>query len=167
MWSINKLIGSKNVDWKRVVIDEENRFFGYSDLEIQENKKDIPKEVFTNEEMKSYIKSIKGVVYDAVHNNSDFQEEMMGLAYKGVGNDETALLHLYTSIEKKSDIPAVYCEATVILRKYKLYDEELHVINAGLKNIAKNTTHYEKLKERKEKVIILKEKSKIKSKSRK
>lgn len=165
VWSINKIIGTKNIDWKQAIIEEENRLYGYSDLQIQEEQKDIPKEVFTSKEIKDYIKSIKGIVYDATLNdNSDFQEEMLGLAYKGVDNDKTALLHLYTSIEKKTDIPAVYREATVILRRYKLYDEELHVINAGLRNIAKGTSHYEKLKERKEKVIALKEKSKIKNK---
>lgn len=160
VWSINKLIASKKIDWKKVVIEEEKRLYGYSDLEIQEEQKNIPKEVFTSEEIKSYIKAIKGIAYDASHDNSDIKEEMMGLTYKEIENDKTALLHLYISIGKKTDIPAVYREATIILRKYKLYDEELHVINAGLKNIAKDTIHYERLKNRKEKVIKLKEKDK-------
>ena len=165
VWSINKLVHEKNEDWKQIVISEEKRLFNFSNLENELTKKDNSstevEEKISPDEMKKYIKTMKVVVKSSANDNTTcFEEAQQGYSFKNCGDVKNALLHLYCSIEKKADMPAVYRDTAILLRKYKLYDEELHIINAGLRNIKKGTTHYENLKERKEKVLLLKEKSK-------
>ena len=67
----------------------------------------------------------------------------------------------YIAIGKGFDAPALYREAAVLLRKYGLLEEELIVINAGIKNVPSGNRHRTELVERKKKVQeLLKKQSK-------
>ena len=48
-------------------------------------------------------------------------------------------------MEKKFDAPALYKETAKILRKYKLYEEELRIVKLGLLNINPNSSRKELL----------------------
>ena len=80
------------------------------------------------------------------------QEELNAIDLKAMGDDKEALLHFYVAIQKRFDAPALYREAAILLRKYKLYQEELDVLEQGLRNIPKNNGHRREIEERKEKL---------------
>ena len=159
VWDINTLLFNKDKSkWKEYVADlEEKRFdFRMADKII---KKEQPKEKnevsidISKEEMISYINEIMPNVKEASKKRGDgLKEELEGLDYKDNGDYKNALYYLYIAIEKKFDAPALYRETAKILRKYKMYDEELRVINAGLNNIGINNSHRHELQERKEKI---------------
>ena len=58
----------------------------------------------------------------------------------------------YIAIGKGFDAPALYREAAILLRKYGLLEEELSVINAGIKKVPSGNRHRTELIERKKKV---------------
>lgn len=64
------------------------------------------------------------------------------------------MVEFFVAIGKKYDAPALYRNTAILLRKYKMYEEELSVIEAGLKNVPYNNRENE-LTERKEKVLKL------------
>ena len=80
------------------------------------------------------------------------KEELNAIDLKAMGDDKEALLHFYVAIQKRFDAPALYREAAILLRKYKLYQEELYVLEQGLRNIPKNNGHRREIEERKEKL---------------
>ena len=82
---------------------------------------------------------------------------------KSSGRDKEALVKFYIAIGKRFDAPALYRETAILLRKYGMYEEELSVIEAGLQNVQKNNTHWNKLFERKKKVQELIKKKKDKT----
>ena len=69
-----------------------------------------------------------------------------------MGKDKEALINFYIAIGKRFDAPALYRETAVLLRKYKMYEEELAVLDEGLRNVSKDNRHWDELKERKAKV---------------
>ena len=81
-----------------------------------------------------------------------FDEESKGLDYKSIGKDKEALVMFYISIGKGFDAPALYRECAKLLRKYGLLEEELSVLNAGIKNVPSGNSHRSELVERKKKV---------------
>lgn len=159
VWDINTLLFNKDKSkWKEYVADLEEKRFGFR-MADKIIKKEQPKEKnevsidISKEEMISYINEIMPNVKEASKKRGDgLKEELEGLDYKDNGDYKNALYYLYIAIEKKFDAPALYRETAKILRKYKMYDEELRVINAGLNNIGINNSHRHELQERKEKI---------------
>lgn len=162
VWNINTLLFNKDKSkWKEYVADLEEKRFGFrmADKIIKKEQSKEKNEVgidISKEEMISYINEIMPKVKEASKKRGDgLKEELEGLDYKDNGDYKNALYYLYIAIEKKFDAPALYREAAKILRKYKMYDEELRVINAGLNNIGINNSYRHELQERKEKIEML------------
>ena len=159
VWDINTLLANKDkFKWKKYVADLEEKRFGFrmADKIIKneqiEEKNDLTTDI-AKEEMISYINDIMPDVKEASKNRGDgLKEELEGLDYKDKGDFKKALYYLYIAIEKKFDAPALYRETAIILRKYKLYEEELRVINLGLDNMRIENSKRNELIERKEKV---------------
>ena len=166
VWDINRLLVDKDMsNWRTIVADIEQKRIGIRIADKINNNNEIypnkikSENVYTGEEILSYIYSIMPKVKEASKKKGDgYNEEIEGLSYKGI-DDKKALYYLYISMEKKFDAPALYKETAKILRKYKLYEEELKVIENGLKNINANSS-YTELIERKNKIknIIAKNK---------
>lgn len=88
-----------------------------------------------------------------------FDEASKGYSYKSVNQDKEALVQFYIAIGKRLNTPALYRETAILLRRYGMYEEELAVLDAGLKNVPEhNAVHWAKLQERKQKVQELIEK---------
>ena len=105
------------------------------------------------DEIREYLKANKDVISKGIRTQGDgFAEESKGLHYKSIGKDKEALVMFYIAIGKGFDAPALYHEAAVLLRKYGLLEEELSVINAGIKNVPNGNRHGTELMERKKKV---------------
>ena len=106
------------------------------------------------DEMRKYLSGKQNEINRAIHTKGDgFEEESQGLDYKSIGKDKEALVKFYISIGKKFDAPALYREAAILLRKYGMYEEELSVIEAGIKNLPKGAR--DMFIERKQKVLDL------------
>ena len=69
--------------------------------------------------------------------------------------DKEALVKFYIASGKRFDAPALYRESAILLRKYGMYQEELSVLEAGMKNVSKKNSHYKELTERRKKVLEL------------
>jgi len=108
------------------------------------------------DEMRAYLSSQQPAINKAINSKGDgFHEGFRGINEKAVNQDKEALVDYYIAIGKKIDAPAYYREAAILLRKYGMYEEELRVIEAGLKNVPKQNAHWNKLLERKNKVLEL------------
>lgn len=162
VWSINKLFPNGDAsNWKQVVGKIELEKFGVDMAEKQESAstaKSSKKQDHTSErdEIRRFLKDSKKEIENGIHSSGDgYSEEEKGLSYKRIGKDKEALVQFYISIGKKFDAPALYRETAVLLRKYGLYEEELKIIDQGLKVIPKNNRHRDELAERREKVLAL------------
>ena len=81
---------------------------------------------------------------------------MEEIELKKAGRDDEALVKFYIAIGKKLDAPALYQEASILLRKYGMHDEEIRVLKAGIANVPKgNSKHWEDLNARLEKAESL------------
>ena len=69
---------------------------------------------------------------------------------KKQGRDEEALVQFYIAIGKHFVAPALYRETATILHKYKMYEEELSVLEAELKYSVLNTNKKAEVEKRKE-----------------
>ena len=74
------------------------------------------------------------------------------------GKDFEAMVQFFISIGKHFDAPALYREASALLHKYGLYEEELSVLEAGLKVVPAGNKHYEQLIKKRNSIIQLLEK---------
>lgn len=149
VWDINKLFHNNPSSWKELVGNIEKERFGVSVA----NKENIqPKEdsVLTPKEILEYLNLKMPEILKASKKSGDgFEEEMKGLNLKKIGEDKEALYYFYISINKKFDAPALYSETAKLLRKYKLYEEELKVLDYGIKNVPICNSHREELIKRK------------------
>ena len=159
VWEINKLFPDGNAqNWREVVGEIEKRRFGVNmtSTPIDNNPKTRYKTKDCSaqkNEIKEYLLAKKATIDNGIKTKGDgFEEESKGLDYKAIGKDKEALVMFYIAIGKKFDAPALYRETAILLRKYGLLDEELSVINAGLKNIPNGNRHKNELAERKKKV---------------
>lgn len=160
VWDINKLFPTGNTsNWRQVVGAIEYRRFGVNMAgSMQEEVNPKPKSNFDGkrEEMRNYLASQQTIIAKGIRTSGDgFDEESQGLDLKKIGKDKEALVQFYISIGKGFDAPALYQEAAVLLRKYKMYEEELSVIETGLKNVKKSNPHWKELNDRKKKVVEL------------
>ena len=168
VWMINKILyKQQHNDWREIVGRIEYKRFGVDMANAMPEKEPKESQVLKRsdylaqrDEMRAFLSLQKGRINTAIKVQGDgFEEELSGLANKEIGQDKEALVNYYIAIGKKIDAPATYREAAILLRKYGMYQEELAVIEAGLKNVpSSNSTHWNKLKERKEKVLKLIEK---------
>ena len=156
VWDINKQFPDGNAkNWRKVVGRIEKERFGVNmadavpkEVSPSSSKMDIYKQ---RDEMRQYLAEKKKEINKGIKTKGDgFAEESQGLDYKRIGKDKEALVQFFISIGKGFDAPALYREAAVLLRKYRMYEEELAVIEAGIKNVPHNSR--EQLMERKEKV---------------
>ncbi len=159
VWEINKLFPDGNAkDWRRVVGEIEKKRFGVdmATAPVDNAPKARAKQEDRSaqkEEIREYLKANKDAISKGIKTQGDgFEEESKGLDYKAIGKDKEALVMFYIAIGKGFDAPALYRETAVLLRKYGLLEEELSVINAGIKNVPSGNRHRTELMERKKKV---------------
>ena len=162
VWSINKLLYKKKTsDWRKIVGDIERERFGVDMANAVADSKperSLKKSDYLakRDEMRAYLSSQQPAINKAIKSKGDgFHEGFRGINEKAVNQDKEALVDYYIAIGKKIDAPAYYREAAILLRKYGMYEEELRVIEAGLKNVPKQNAHWNKLLERKNKVLEL------------
>ncbi len=107
--------------------------------------------------IKLFIQSQEDFISNQINTPGDgFDEEMRGIALKKAGRDDEALVQFYIAIGKSLDAPALYREAAILLRKYKMYAEEVEVLESGIRNVPKsNTKHRADLSARLEKAKLL------------
>lgn len=156
VWDINRLFPNGNAkNWRQVVGEIEKKRFGVdmaNSVATKDKKVDIIEE---REKIRAYLTIKQDEINNRIKTKGDgFDEQTKGLHYKSIGKDKEALVEFFVAIGKKYDAPALYRNTAVLLRKYKMYEEELSVIEAGLKNVPYNNRENE-LTERKEKVLKL------------
>lgn len=150
VWSVNQCF--KNGDasnWRGVVGAIESRFFG---MDIA-NAAPAEKPILDADDIRQFLQSHKDyIANEAKIPGSGFEEQMEGIELKKVGRDDEALVKFYIAIGKKLDTPALYRETAILLHKYKMYDEEIQVLETGIANVPKsNSKHWEDLNARLEK----------------
>ena len=165
VWSINKLFPDGNASqWRKVVGQTEERMFGVDTANaepVQASADTTKKRDYAAERsaIRTYLAEQKSFIDNAVQSSGDgFKEESKGIDLKRIGKDKEALVQFYIAIGKKFDAPALYREAATLLEKYEMYDEELYVIDKGLRVIPKQNRHREELSTLRDRV--LKKKSK-------
>lgn len=170
VWSINKLLHTKNLsDWHKVVGEIELERLGVDMVNATAEKKSKPSHkksdyLAKRDEMRKYLTSKQSFINNEKTSDDDgFQDGFRGIQEESIDQDREALVDYYIAIRKKTDIPAIYKNAAKILRKYGMYEEELEVIESGLKYIPVSNKNRDTLLERKKKVIELIEKEKSKS----
>lgn len=156
VWDINRLFPNGNAkNWRQVVGEIEKKRFGVdmaNSVATKDKKVDIIEE---REKIRAYLTIKQDEINNRIKTKGDgFDEQTKGLHYKSIGKDKEALVEFFVAIGKKYDAPALYRNTAILLRKYKMYEEELSVIEAGLKNVPYNNRENE-LTERKEKVLKL------------
>lgn len=166
VWEINKLFSDGDAtNWKSVVGAIEKQEFGVD----MANADTEPKTTIHNQkadcfekrnDIRKYLASQQSVIQQGVQKSGDgFDEASKGYSYKSVNQDKEALVQFYIAIGKRLDTPALYRETAILLRRYGMYEEELAVLDAGLKNVPEhNAAHWAKLQERKQRVQELIEK---------
>lgn len=159
VWDINKLFPDGNAsNWRQVVGKIEKKRFGVDMANALPNEMSPAMSTKTNtlsqrDGIRQYLAEKQGEINSGIKTKGDgFDEESQGLDYKIIGQDKEALVKFYIAIGKKFDAPALYREAAVLLRKYGMYEEELLVIDAGLRNVPSNNRHREELLERKSRI---------------
>jgi len=159
VWEMNKLFPDGNAkDWRKAIGAVEKKRFGVdmassetdSKPKARAKQEDLSAQ---KEEIRKYLSEKKAVISKGIQSKGDgFEEESKGLDYKSIGKDKEALVMFYISIGKGFDAPALYRECAKLLRKYGLLEEELSVLNAGIKNVPSGNSHRSELVERKKKV---------------
>lgn len=159
VWDINKLFPDGNAsNWRQIVGNIEKKRFGVdmANTALKDTPKTSNKKKDCSaqrDEMRNYLAGKQEEIIQRIKTKGDgFEEEAQGLDYKATGHDKEALVEFYVAIGKQFDAPALYRETAVLLRKYGMYEEELSVIDTGLKNIPKNNRHSDGLLTRREKV---------------
>lgn len=159
VWDANRLLHNKNIkEWKSIIADFELKQLGVSYADKLDYDNDTIKN--SDSEMKDFINQLKIIVNGRPNKDLGFKEEMKGISYKDVGDDKNALLHFYKAINYKFDAPGLYENTAILLRKYKLYDEELKILKLGQEYTKVNGMTVQKINERIEKVKKLIEKNK-------
>lgn len=162
VWSVNRLFPDGNTgNWCQLVGEIEKKLYGVDIVnstkeKIRTNNSRKNTSSSHRKEIRNYLKLQQDIITHGIETAGDgFDEEIQGIDYRKIGKDKEALVQFYVSIGKKLDAPALYWETAVLLRKYGMYEEELDVLDAGLKNVARENRHWEELKKRRDKVRIL------------
>ncbi len=162
VWVINRCFPNGDAAcWRQVVGKIEKQRFGMdivNSIQKQGAKENLSKaERFEKrEEIRTYLAEKQTEMQKRVQSKGDgFDEEMRGLELKKAGRDKEALVMLFISIGKRFEAPALYQQTAVLLRKYGMYEEELSVIDAGIRNSVRTEEHREELLARRNKVLEL------------
>ena len=157
VWSVNRLFKSQNVsDWKSIVGTIEKSYFG---TDIVNSKPDEKKtdNVNITAEMRAFLKQNQVKINSGIRTSGDgYDEEIKGIDLRKAGRDREAIIQFYIAIGKRFYAPGLYRETCILLRKYKMYEEELAVIQSA-ENLHVAS---EELTNRKQRVIQLIEKGK-------
>lgn len=154
VWSINKLFQNGDAtNWRFEVGKIEQEIFGVdmanADPERLEESRRI--KTATNEEqesMRRWLTQNRNFVnIESKKDGDGYDEESRGIDFQSIGYDKEALVQYYISIGKKYDAPALYTNAAALLRKYRLYDEELDVLFKG-KKVVRSDRYNEELERR-------------------
>ncbi|MBR3298946.1 MAG: SAP domain-containing protein [Clostridia bacterium] len=163
VWSINRLFrGETPSDWRTVVGQIEKHKFGVdtassSHVDGSKESKSRASRISERDEMRAFLASKKREIQEGIHTPGDgFAEESKGMMLRSKGDDKAALVMFYISIGKRFDAPALYRETAILLRKYGMLEEELKVVEAGIRNSGPS----DDLLHRKERVTELIEKNK-------
>lgn len=153
VWSINKLFpNGSTTKWKETVAKEEERQFGYNlvyaeeDAKAKAEGKTDEDYAALKEEMRKFLKAHKeDIARYSAESGDSYDLQMKGIAEKRHGNDQEALIYLYSAIEKKFDAPALYYECASILHKYHLYQEEKEIFKKALKTAVLSEKKWEEV----------------------
>lgn len=153
VWSINQCFKNGDaVDWRNVVGTIESRMFG---MDIA-NAAPVEERTLDADSIRLFLQSHKDCIANEIKRpGSGLEEQMEGIELKKVGRDDEALVKFYIAIGKKLDTPALYREASVLLRKYNMHDEEIRVLKAGIANIPRGNKHWKDLNARLGKAELL------------
>ena len=103
--------------------------------------------------VRDYLKLKEQEIRQGIASPGDgYDEEFKGIQLKKQGRDEEALVQFYIAIGKHFMAPALYTETAKLLHKYKMYEEELSVLEAELKYSVLNTNKKDEVEKRKEKL---------------
>ena len=164
VWDINRMFAGKDAsNWRSVVGNIEKKRFGVdmanaptNETESATQKKPAEYYLAQKEDARQYLKSRESYIAKMSKTNGDgFAEESQAFDLMRIGKDFEAMVQFFISIGKRFDAPALYREASALLHKYGLYEEELSVLDAGLKMTAAGNRHYEQLISKRNRVIKL------------
>ena len=161
VWSINKLFPNGDAsNWREIVGHVEEELFGVNTATFNEQRstekqnKENTDYAAERNSIRTYLADQKGYIDKSIRTSGDgYSEESRGIDLKRIGKDREALVQFYIAIGKGFDAPALYREAASLLEKYEMYDEELFVIDKGLRNISKQNRHREELLNRRDHVL--------------
>lgn len=139
VWDVNLLLAKegKQKDWKNIVGEIEQQRIG---VNMIQSKSNVHEE--RNSDIYKFLKTNENEILRRSKSSGDgYDEASKGYAYKKAGNDKEALIEFFIAMKKGFDAPAVYIQAAILLRKYKLYDIEMKVINIGKLNIPDGNAH--------------------------
>ncbi len=156
VWSVNKLFPDGDAsDWRKVVGRLEEKLFGVDMATAVQDEQANEKRDYASERsaIRVYLADQRDYINKSVRTSGDgYAEESKGLDLMRIGKDKEALVQFYIAIGKKFDAPALYRETAGLLEKYEMFDEELYVIDKGLKTIPTANRHREELVKRKDQI---------------
>lgn len=161
VWSVNKLFPNGDAsDWRSIIGQIEKKLFGIDMAtaihEQGEPKKQTIKDCDITADrsaIRAYLAEQRNYINQHIRTSGDgYAEESKGLDLVRAGKDKDALVQFYISIGKKFDAPALYRETAILLEKYGMFDEELYVIDKGLKVIPQSSRHFDDLSRRRDRI---------------
>ncbi len=158
IWGVNQRL-APGADWIELVAKMELKAFGSDMVHAAMSKIESTagQEGATRQKSKKldpayvekYLKDHHDYVQREMRKPGDgFEEEMRGIELKKDGKDDEALVQFAVAIAKGYDAPALYKEAAILMRRYRLYDREVKVLKAGLRRVPKSNSHWNELNER-------------------
>lgn len=161
VWVINQKFSDGDTSkWRSIVGNLERQYYGVNmakSYNTKETKKLTKQDYLAQrEDVEKYLESKKDFIKKKILEPGDgFEEEMKGIDLKKAKRDKEALVQFFIAIGKRFDMPALYSETVILLRKYGMYEDELNVIDTALKVVNANDEYKQTLEKRKEKVIQL------------
>ena len=153
VWSINRLFPDGDAsNWKSEVGKIEVQKFGVNMVGAKPKSKSKDNAV-DKSKVREYLKLKEQEIRQGIASPGDgYDEEFKGIQLKKQGRDQEALVQFYIAIGKRFMAPALYTETAKLLHKYKMYEEELSVLEAELKYSVLNTNKKDEVEKRKEKL---------------
>ena len=151
VWTVNRLFPDGDTsDWKSKVGKIELQRFGVNMVEAKPKTRSKD-DTLDKKILRDYLRSKRQEIAEGIASPGDgYDEEFKGIQLKKQGRDEEALVQFYIAIGKHFMAPALYRETATILHKYKMYEEELSVLEAELQYSVLNTNKKAEVEKRKE-----------------
>lgn len=87
------------------------------------------------EEMKNYLVSIGDRIdFMASSRGNGYEEQITGYELKKAGKHKEAMLYFYVAVKKGWNLPELYIQLGILLRKYGLFDEEVKLLKYAINN---------------------------------